>query len=151
MTCQRQALTACVAAWLTLGLSATASADYVTYWNEIADNTSIFAGGPSIRARILAITQLAVHDALNSIDSRYASYTGVPPANAGASPEAAVAAAVYAVLSHEVPSQAGAVLIQYRPVDREPVRLPRRPPGVHRGRHRGRRGRGECDARAARE
>ncbi len=113
MTCQRQALTACVAAWLTLGLSATASADYVTYWNEIADNTSIFAGGPSIRARILAITQLAVHDALNSIDSRYASYTGVPPANAGASPEAAVAAAAYAVLSHEVPSQAGAVLIQY--------------------------------------
>jgi hypothetical protein len=113
MTCQRQALTACVAAWLTLGISANASADYVTYWNEIADNTSIFAGGPSIRARILAITQLAVHDALNSIDSRYASYTGVPPANAGASPEAAVAAAVYAVLSHEVPSQAGALLIQY--------------------------------------
>ena len=50
MTCQRQALTACVAAWLTLGISANAIADYVTYWNEIADNTSIFAGGPSIRA-----------------------------------------------------------------------------------------------------
>ena len=138
MTCQKQALTACVAAWLTLGISANAIADYVTYWNEIADNTSIFAGGPSIRARILAITQLAVHDALNSIDSRYASYTGVPPANAGASPEAAVAAAAYAVLSHEVPSQAGALLIQYRSVDREPVRLPHRAPGVHRGRHRGR-------------
>jgi len=105
MTCQRQALTACVAAWLTLGIAATASADYVTYWNEIADNTSIFAGGPSIRARILAITQLAVHDALNSIEPRYESYTGVPAANAGASPEAAVAAATYQVLAHTVATQ----------------------------------------------
>src|ERR1051325_2003258 len=110
MTCQRQALTVCVAAWLTLGITANASADYVTYWNEIADSTSIFAGGPSIRARILAMTQLAVHDALNSIDSRYLSYTVVPPANPGASPEAAVSAAAYVVLSHTVPSQADALL-----------------------------------------
>jgi hypothetical protein len=113
MTWRKQALTAYVAAWLILGISADASADYVTHWNEIADSTSIFAGGPSIRARVLAMTQLAVHDALNSIDARYASYTGVPPASAGAAPEAAVAAAAYGVLSQVVPSRAGAVLVQY--------------------------------------
>jgi hypothetical protein len=113
MTCQKQALTACVAGWLTLGISATASADFVTYWNEIAENTSVFAGNPAIRNRITAMTQVAVHDALNSIDLRYASYTGVPPANAAASPEAAVGAATYVVLSQTVPSQSGAVLILY--------------------------------------
>jgi hypothetical protein len=96
-----------------LTLPAPLYADYVTYWNEIADNTSVFAGGPPIRSRITAIAQVAVHDALNSIDSRYSRYTSAPPADAHASPEAAVAAAVYVVLSQTVSSQAGNVLALY--------------------------------------
>jgi hypothetical protein len=85
----------------------------VTIWNEIADTISTFAGGPPFRARITAMVQLAVHDALNSIEPRYASYTGIGPARAGASPSAAVAATSYVVLSQTVPSQASAVLTLY--------------------------------------
>ena len=88
-------------------------ADVVTDWNQVADVTSTFAGGPPIRARITAMAQIAVHDALNSIDSRYESYTGVAPAAEGASPDAAVAASTYVVLSQTVPSQAAALLITY--------------------------------------
>jgi len=87
-------------------MTADARADVVTYWNEIADTTSVFAGGPPIRARITAMTQLAVHDALNSVDPRYELYTALPPARAGASAEAAVAAAAYEVLAQTVTAQA---------------------------------------------
>src|SRR5689334_21175747 len=73
-------------------------ADFVTDWNQVADVTSTFAGGPPIRARITAMAQVAVHDALNSIDPRFEMYTGVGPALPGASPDAAVAAATYTVL-----------------------------------------------------
>jgi hypothetical protein len=39
------------------------------------------------------MVQIAVHDALNAIEPRYARYTGIGLANPGASPDAAVAAA----------------------------------------------------------
>ena len=81
----------------------------VVSWNEIADQTSALAGPPPIRARITAMAQIAVHDALNAIHPRYATYTDTKPANAGASPEAAVATAAYVVLSQTVPSQADAL------------------------------------------
>ena len=44
---------------------------------------------------------IAIHDALNSIDRRYQSYTAVGPANAGASPDAAIAAAARDVLINQ--------------------------------------------------
>jgi len=88
-------------------------ADVVTDWNAIADVTSTFAGGPPVRARITAMVQIAVHDALNSIEPRYESYTAIGPAHEGASPDAAVAAASYVVLSQTVPSQAAALLTTY--------------------------------------
>ena len=43
----------------------------VTDWNATAD--TVAPGPPPIRSRILAMTEIAVHDALNSIDARYAS------------------------------------------------------------------------------
>ena len=88
-----------------------ARADVVTEWNEIADG--MVAGAPPIKNRIMAIVQVAVHDALNSIDPRYESYTGVPNANSGASPGAAVAAAAYRVLLQFVPAQAAALGVIY--------------------------------------
>jgi hypothetical protein len=102
-----------LSACLGLAASAPAAGDAVIDWNAIADTASVAAGGPPIRARITAMSQIAVHDALNSIGPRYASYTGVLPVNTGASPEAAVATAAFVVLSETVPSQAGALAVVY--------------------------------------
>lgn len=98
---------------LSLGAAPPLQADAVTEWNQIAETTAVFAGAPPIRWRIMAMAHIAVHDALNSIDSRYDRYTAVLPANAGASPDAAVAAAMYGVLAQTVPSQAGALAVTY--------------------------------------
>ena len=88
-------------------------ADAVTDWNLTADTTSVAAGAPPQRLRVTAMTQIAVHDALNSIDARYKSYADIPRAAVGASPDAAVAAASFRVLSQTVPSQAAALAITY--------------------------------------
>ena len=53
----------------TMTAAAPARADAVIDWNATADATSASAGGPPIRARITAMVQVAVHDALNSIDA----------------------------------------------------------------------------------
>ena len=98
-------LTACLAA------ASPVRADVVTEWNEIAD--TIVPGAPPIRARIHTMVHVAIHDALNSIDPRYETYTGVARANSGASPGAAVAAAAYRVLLQAVPAQAAALDVIY--------------------------------------
>jgi hypothetical protein len=92
------------AAWLLAscigaGLAGEARADAVTNRNGIADSNLLQGGAlEADRFRILAMTQLAVHDALNAIDPRFESYGVIAPANPGASPEAAVAAATNGVL-----------------------------------------------------
>lgn len=90
-----------------------AQADVVTDWNAIAESTAVTLGAPPFRLRVLAMTQIAVHDALNSIDRRYDSYNTIPRAAAGSSKEAAVAAASYRVLVQTVPGQAAALAITY--------------------------------------
>jgi hypothetical protein len=55
-------------------------------------------GGPQQQTRVMAIVQIAVHDALNSIQARYQSYNALPAAASGASPDAAVAAATRTTL-----------------------------------------------------
>ena len=50
------------------------------------------------------MTHAAIHDALNAIDRRYRPYAFDVHADPNASPEAAVAAAAYDVLVHEVPA-----------------------------------------------
>src|SRR5258706_6571835 len=106
---------AVVAEWFCLLalVAPNAHSDVVTQWNETADATSATAGGPPIRARITAMTQIAVHDALNAIDRRFEPYTPMEPAAPGASVEAAVAAAAYRVLAATVPGQAGTLAILY--------------------------------------
>jgi hypothetical protein len=70
------------------------AADPVSDWNTIAGQSTVTAGqNGSVASRTLAITQIAVHDALNAIDSRYERYAFWGTAPAGASVEAAVAAA----------------------------------------------------------
>ena len=72
-----------------------------------------FAAG-IVGGRGLTMTQIAVHDALNSIDPKYETYTDVPRAAAGASPDAAVAAASRVVLlAVAPPAQATAITTYY--------------------------------------
>src|SRR5437868_184935 len=72
-----------------------AHADVVTDMNAVVASPPVAPrfGGPQQQARALAMIQIAVHDALNTIDRRYDTYSVVPTANANASPDAAVAAA----------------------------------------------------------
>ena len=90
-----------------------ARADYVTDWNLTAETATVATGGPPFRNRAMAIVQVAVHDALNSIDPRYDTYLPVPRARAGASPDAAAAAANLRTLSSLVPAQVPALTTVY--------------------------------------
>jgi hypothetical protein len=78
-----------------LALPSIAAADVVTDWNVVVEAVAFRVGGgpPQPGSRIQAIAHLAIHDALNSIEPRYARYTGPGKAYPGASPDAAVAAA----------------------------------------------------------
>lgn len=85
--------------------------DPVLEWSRILSETPV--GGPPQTARVHAMATLAIHDALNAIDPRYASYTVIPGAHAGASPDAAVATAARDVLVAAVPAQAAVVQQKY--------------------------------------
>jgi hypothetical protein len=81
-----------------LTTSAFAATDPVSYWNTVAIQTAVTAGqGVQPETRTLAMVQLAIHDALNTIDPRYERYalSGMAP---GVSPEAAIAAAAHDTL-----------------------------------------------------
>src|SRR4051812_4603266 len=79
----------CVAAGLVsvlLSAPAIARADAVLDWNQIAVTTLIGQGqSPFAQARYLAITQLAVFEAVNAITHDYDPYLGTVVAPAGAS------------------------------------------------------------------
>ena len=76
-----------------LSLPSAVTADVVTDWNAIAETVATRFGGPQQQSRVLAMAQVAVHDALNAIEPRYDRYTGPGQSYPGASPDAAVAAA----------------------------------------------------------
>jgi hypothetical protein len=82
-----------------LALASGAAANEVVQWNETTMK-AIGANGQNnvVSTRTLAMVQLAVHDALNAINRRYDAYYFEGPADAAASPDAAVAAAAHTVL-----------------------------------------------------
>lgn len=87
----------------------------VVHWNAIASEAFAPSQGtnPMMQSRTLAIMHAAIHDALNAINRRYASYTpGLPMAPHG-SPEAAVASAARDVLVSLLPEQATLVETAY--------------------------------------
>ncbi len=99
------------------GFSSTAQ---VRHWNEIAINASgidhtpvtpsenRFFGeqiGPGRTSRAMAIVHIAIFDAVNAIAGGYQSYTGLPPAPAGTSMDAAIAEAAHDTLVALYPSQ----------------------------------------------
>jgi hypothetical protein len=85
--------------------TAVAKADAVLDWNLIAVNTTA-PSGPFPQARYVAIVQLAVFEAVNSITRDYRPYLGSIVAPHGASAEAAAIQAAYRVLSTYFPADA---------------------------------------------
>jgi hypothetical protein len=95
-----QPLRCALAVALLATVPAGAHASTVTEWNALASSAPVapFFGGPPQQARVTALVQIAVHDALNSIDRRYQTYDILPGAAPDANPDAAVAAATHRVL-----------------------------------------------------
>src|SRR4051812_719589 len=82
--------------------------DAVLDWNAIAVSTLIIQGqSPFAQARFMAITQLAVFEAVNAITGDYKPYLGSVIAPAGASADVAAVAAAYNVLKSYLPAAAG--------------------------------------------
>ena len=84
-------------------LAAPAGGDAVTVWNANAGVAATAAclaplNNPLHESRIYAMMHVAIHDALNAIDRRSRPYAFDVQADAGASPDAAVAAAARDVL-----------------------------------------------------
>ncbi len=100
-------------ALLALALPSLGHADAVTDWNTTSYQTAAVGNAPPQQTRINAITHLAIHDALNSIEPRYRTYAGLQQARPGASADAAVAAAAYVSLANTVPSRQAALLTAY--------------------------------------
>ena len=84
------------------------SAETVLHWNEVAYNA--FGGAQYqhslMASRINALVQIAIHDALNGIEEKYARYA-FNGKDAKADPQAAVAAAAHAILINEIPNRKG--------------------------------------------
>jgi len=83
-----------------LQVPAKAADDLVLKWNDIASRT-VLATNPFNQARIMAITQLAVFEAVNAVTGDYEPYLATPtPASPGASADAAVIVAAHRVLTN---------------------------------------------------
>jgi hypothetical protein len=80
-------------------------ADVVLDWNAIAVDTAVANGtNPVAQARLAAIVQLAVFEAVNTITGDYRPYLGTIAAPSGASADAAAIEAAYLVLSTYFPA-----------------------------------------------
>jgi len=96
-------LIVCAAGW-----STPARADVVLDWNAIALTTTA-TQNPFNQARLLAITQLAVFEAVNAVTRQYEPYLGTVLPSGGASVEAAAVVAAHKVLKQYVPEAAVAL------------------------------------------
>jgi hypothetical protein len=86
--------------------SGMAQADTVTQWNlTMIAGLEAAAVPPPPSARIGAIVQASVFDAVNGIERRYTSYHVAPAAPPGASRDAAAASAAYTALVALIPAQ----------------------------------------------
>ena len=110
MNIRRHRLAMAVTA-IALALPLPVLADAVTYWNEYASGAVIApTGSPPQQARVTAMVQIAVHDALNAIDPRYKAYNVLGTFKPSASPDAAVARATCDVLVGVLPAASHAAV-----------------------------------------
>ena len=103
---RRNAFMTTVAALL-LG-SAAANADVVLDWNNIMVAT-VSGQNPFSQARLAAITQVAVFEAVNAVTGDYTPYLGTISAPPGSSAEAAAVAAAHTVLKNFFPAAAASL------------------------------------------
>ena len=97
----------CLVVCLLAAAASAANADVVTDWSERAVAAGYAARqGPPPHTRIVAMTHLAMFEAMNSIDGRYRPYRARLPVEAGASHDAAAASAAHYVLVRAYPDQA---------------------------------------------
>ena len=88
-----------------VGLAGKAGADEVINWNVSSLSVIALSGQNNpVQTRSMTMVHAAVHDALNAIERRYEPYAFHGHATAGASPDAAVAAAAHGVLVGVIPS-----------------------------------------------
>jgi hypothetical protein len=84
--------------------------DAVLEWNQIALAATVTAGqGPLPQIRSMAIVQVSVHDAVNTISRRYHTYLHIKPHRSFASADAAAIAAAHHALVNLFPGQAAAL------------------------------------------
>jgi PAP2 superfamily len=87
-------------------LVAPARADVVTDWNVTANTVTRAENvGNNPQTRTLAMMHVAMSDAINSVQPRYARVIATMPTVPGASPEAAASAAARQILLHLYPRQ----------------------------------------------
>ena len=107
-------LTSILACLFCTGIAtASGGADIIREWNAQAVLLVVPSGPPVHQTRLMAIHQLAVHDAVNGITGRYDTYLSPGTAPDGASPEAAAIAASYRSLCGLLPAQCDALLTTY--------------------------------------
>ena len=86
--------------------AATGRADVVTDWNQIAIDAMKAANiGVNPWSRSMAMVHVAMSDAINTVQGRYATYTAKIPAAPNASAEAAAVSAARHILIQLVPAQ----------------------------------------------
>ena len=107
---RRRAVAGCLA--LLLGASSTAAADdVVVEWNKHAARLSVLPASrlaPVQQSRVMAIVQVSVHDAVNSVTGRYETYLEYAgPPDPGVSAEAAAVGAAHHALRTLFDAQAG--------------------------------------------
>ena len=91
---------------LMIALASPASADVITDWNQTAIEAmkaANIAGNPWTRN--MAMMHVAMSDAVNSVQGRYASYVSPGTVKSVASAEAAAATAARQILLQQVPNQ----------------------------------------------
>nr|ART35739.1 B67 [uncultured bacterium] len=84
------------------------SCDAVSEWNQHAVGLTLLpasALAPVQQTRVMAIVQVAIHDAVNGITGEYATYLSPGAAPENASPDAAAIAAAHRALTNLFPSQ----------------------------------------------
>jgi hypothetical protein len=96
-----------------VGVPQRAHADVITDWNDKACAIVGKAGGGATGHRLMAIVQVSVYEAVNSIEGRYTPYLAKVPAPRGASVDAAVAAANRATLLELMPAEKAAIEVAY--------------------------------------
>ncbi len=100
-------------AW-TLACVTTARADVVTDWNaKVVEAGYVQKLRPDVHARAMAIMHIAMFEAVNSVEPRYAPYRSRLPAEPGASRDAAAHAAAHATLLQLIPDRAAEIDAMY--------------------------------------